>query len=166
MGWDAYNLVETIGAYLLAAGLLMVVVNLAVSRFRGARVGNDPWEGDTLEWATSSPPPPYNYAVIPKVTSPYPMWDRADREEDAANLARGRKVLEQGHETPATTSVDAEWDEILEMPSTSPWPPVLALAVSGIFTFLLLEQWIAAGIFVVASLAVLAAWHAKEPQVS
>jgi cytochrome c oxidase subunit I+III len=163
MGWDGYNLVETIGAYLLAAGLLMVVANLAVSRFRGARVGNDPWEGDTLEWATSSPPPPYNYAVIPKVTSPYPMWDRDDREEDVVNLARGRKVLEQGHETPATTSVDAEWDEILEMPSTSPWPPVLALAVSGIFTFLLLEQWIAAGIFLVAALAVLAAWHGKEP---
>jgi cytochrome c oxidase subunit I+III len=166
MGWDGYNLVETIGAYLLAAGLLMVVVNLAVSRFRGARVGDDPWGGDTLEWATSSPPPPYNYAVIPMVTSPYPMWDRADREEDAVNLAGGRKVLEQGHETPATTSVDAEWDEILEMPSTSPWPPVLALAISGIFAFLLLEQWIAAGTFVVAALAVLAAWHAKEPQVS
>jgi cytochrome c oxidase subunit 1/cytochrome c oxidase subunit I+III len=166
MGWDVYNLLETIGAYLLAAGLLMVVVNLAVSRFRGARVGNDPWEGDTLEWATSSPPPPYNYAVIPKVTSPYPMWDRADREEDTVNLARGGKVLEQGHETPATTSVDAEWDEILEMPATSPWPPVLALAVSGIFAFILLEQWIAAGIFVVAALAVLAAWHAKEPQAS
>jgi cytochrome c oxidase subunit I+III len=164
LGWTGYNLVESIGAYLLAAGLLMVAVNLAVSRFRGARVGRDPWEGDTLEWATTSPPPAYNYAVIPKVTSPYPMWDRDDREEDAANLSQGRRVLERGHETPASTAVDAEWDEILEMPASSPWPPVLALAISGVFAFVLLEQWIAAGIFVVAALVVLGAWHGREPQ--
>jgi cytochrome c oxidase subunit I+III len=164
MGWTGYNVVESIGAYLLAAGLLMVVVNLAVARFRGERVGNDPFGGDTLEWATTSPPPPYNYAVIPKVTSSYPMWEREDREEDTANLARGRKVLEQGHETPATTTVDAEWDEVLEMPSSSPWPLVLAIAISGMFTMVLLKQWIAAAVFVLVTLAVLAAWHGKEPQ--
>jgi cytochrome c oxidase subunit I len=164
LGWTGYNLVESIGAYLLAAGLLMVAANLAVSRFRGRRVGNDPWEGDTLEWATTSPPPPYNYPVIPKVTSPYPMWDPEDRDEDADNLAKGTRVLEQGHETPASTAVDADWDETLDMPSSSPWPPVLAIAVSGIFTFILLRQWIAAAIFVVAAFVVLAAWHGKEPQ--
>ncbi len=164
LGWTGYNVVESIGAYLLAAGLLMVFVNLAVSRFRGERVGNDPFEGDTLEWATTSPPPPYNYPVIPKVTSSYPMWDREDRREDLVNLAQGRKVLEQGHETPASTTVDADWDEILEMPSSSPWPPVLAIAISGVFAMVLLKQWIAASVFLVAVLVVLAAWHGKEPQ--
>jgi len=164
LGWTGLNLLETIGAYLLAAGLVIVVVNLTVSRFRGARVGNDPWEGDTLEWATTSPPPAYNYAVIPRVTSPYAMWDREDRDADIRDLARGERVFEQGHETPASTVVDAEWDEILEMPSSSPWPPVLALSLAVIFVFLLLRQWIPAAIFVVVSLAVLAAWHDKEPQ--
>src|ERR671937_571294 len=101
MGWTGLNLLETVGAYLLATGLLAVFVNLAVSVFRGARVGNDPWEGDTLEWATTSPPPPYNYAVIPRVSSPYAMWDRDDREADARALARGERTLERGHETPA-----------------------------------------------------------------
>jgi cytochrome c oxidase subunit 1/cytochrome c oxidase subunit I+III len=164
LGWTGLNLLETIGAYLLAAGLVIVVVNLTVSRFRGARVGNDPWEGDTLEWATASPPPAYNYAVIPRVTSPYAMWDREDRDADIRDLARGERVLERGHETPASTVVDAEWDEILEMPSSSPWPPLLALSLAVIFVFLLLRQWIPAAIFVVVSLAVLAAWHDKEPQ--
>jgi cytochrome c oxidase subunit I+III len=164
LGWTGYNLAESIGAYLLAAGLLMVAANLIVSRFRGAPAGNDPFEGDTLEWSTTSPPPPYNYAVIPRVSSPYAMWDREDREEDARNLLAGEKVLEQGHETPAVTSVDAEWDEILEMPSSSPWPPVLALAISGVFAMIILEQWIAAGVFLVAAFAVLGAWHGKEPQ--
>src|SRR5436190_1792005 len=163
LGWTGYNVVESIGAYLLAAGLLMVVANLVVSLFRGERAGPDPFGGATLEWATSSPPPAYNYAVIPKVSSPYPMWDAGDRDEDVANLAGGRMVLEQGHETPASTAVDAEWDEILDMPSSSPWPLVLAVAISGIFAFVLLEQWIAAAVFVVATLVVLAAWHGKEP---
>jgi cytochrome c oxidase subunit 1/cytochrome c oxidase subunit I+III len=92
------------------------------------------------------------------------MWDRDDREEDAANLAAGRMVLEEGHETPASTVVDAEWDEVLDMPSHSAWPVVLALALSGIFAFVLLQQWLAAAIVVVVALAILAAWHAKEPQ--
>jgi cytochrome c oxidase subunit I+III len=164
LGWTAPNLIETIGAYLLAAGLLMVVANLAVSLVRGEAAGNDPFGGDTLEWATTSPPPRYNFPVIPKVSSPYAMWDREDREEDARNLERGRKVLERGHETPASTAVDADWDEVLTMPSDSIWPPVLALALAGIFAFLLLKLWIVAGVFLLACLGVLAAWHGKEPQ--
>jgi cytochrome c oxidase subunit I+III len=164
LGWTGYNVIESIGAYLLAAGLLMVAANLVVSLFRGEAAGRDPFGGATLEWTTSSPPPAYNYAVIPKVSSPYPMWDAADRDEDVANLAGGRMVLERGHETPASTAVDADWDEVLDMPSSSPWPVVLAIAISGIFAFVLLKQWIAAAIFVVATLVVLAAWHGKEPQ--
>ena len=164
MGWTGYNVIESIGAYVLAAGLLMVAVNLVVSCFRGSRVGNDPWEGDTLEWSTTSPPPAYNYAVIPRVTSPYAMWDREDREADVGDLAAGERVLEQGHETPAVTAVDAEWDEILEMPSSSPWPPVLALAISGVFAMVILKPWIAAGVFLAAAFVVLGAWHGKEPQ--
>jgi cytochrome c oxidase subunit I+III len=164
MGWTGLNLLETIGAFLLAAGLLMVVANLAVSLFRGEPAGNDPFGGDTLEWSTTSPPPAYNFPVIPKVSSPYAMWDREDREEDARNLERGRKVLERGHETPASTAVDADWDEVLTMPSDSIWPPVLALALSGIFAFALLRLWIVSGVFVLACLVVLAFWHGKEPQ--
>jgi uncharacterized membrane protein YjjP (DUF1212 family) len=92
------------------------------------------------------------------------MWDPADRDEDVANLASGRMVLERGHETPASTAVDAEWDEVLDMPSSSPWPVVLAIAISGIFAFVLMRQWIAAGVFVIATGVVLAVWHGKEPQ--
>jgi cytochrome c oxidase subunit I+III len=164
LGWSGLNLIESIGSYLLAVGLLMVIVNLAVSLFRGEAAGPDPFGGETLEWSTTSPPPPYNYPVIPRVTSAYPMWDREDREEDRENLQRGERVLELGHETPASTSVDAEWDETLQMPSSSPWPPVLALMLAGVFTFLLMKLWIVSGIFLLACLGVLAAWHGKEPQ--
>ncbi|HET9153218.1 MAG TPA: cytochrome c oxidase subunit I [Solirubrobacterales bacterium] len=164
MGWTGLNLIETLGAYLLAIGLLSVFVNLAVSLFKGEEAGNDPFGGDTLEWSTTSPPPEYNYAVIPKVSSPYAMWDTEDREEDARNLERGRKVLEQGHETAASTAVDAEWDEILDMPSNSAWPPLVALAMTGVFAMVLLQQWFAAAIFVAVLLCTVAGFHLKEPE--
>src|SRR4051795_2225394 len=64
-GWDAYNMSETIGAFILTLGLLMIFANLLWSRFRGVLAGPDPFYGGTLEWTTTSPPPPYNFAVIP-----------------------------------------------------------------------------------------------------
>src|SRR3954463_6131472 len=117
LGWETPNLIESIGSYLLGAGLVLVAINLAVSRFRGAPAGDDPWQGDTLEWATTSPPPAYNFPVIPTVSSPYAMWDVEDREEDQRRLARGEMTLETGHETPATTTLDAHLAEVLDMPS-------------------------------------------------
>jgi cytochrome c oxidase subunit 1/cytochrome c oxidase subunit I+III len=166
LGWGGYNLVETIGSYLLAAGLIMVVANLAVSLRRGAPAGNDPFGGDTLEWSTTSPPPHYNYAVVPRVTSPYAMWDREDREADARKLERGEQVLERGHETPASTVLDARFDEILDMPSESWLPIVTAAALSIVFVMLLLGHWVTAGAFGGLVLLILFAWHTREPQES
>ena len=164
LGWTGYNLIESIGAYLLAAGLLLVVVNLAVSLFRGAVAGSDPWEGDTLEWSTTSPPPAYNYAVIPRVTSPYPMWDREDRQEDAKRLVSGEGVLAGGHETPSSTVLEADWDEILEMPSESWSPVLLAAMLAGAFTMLLIGHYVIAAGFAALALVALGGWHWKEPQ--
>jgi cytochrome c oxidase subunit I+III len=164
MGWDSYNLTETIGAYILAAGLVLLVANLVVSYFRGAAASRDPFGGATLEWSTSSPPPPYNYAVIPTVTSAYPMWDVEDREEDLRKLGRGEMVLEGGHETPASTVLDANFDEILDMPSDSPWPIVSALMLTGIFAMLLTGHLVAMCVFLGLLAASVAGWHSVEPQ--
>jgi cytochrome c oxidase subunit I+III len=162
-GWGAYNLSETIGSFVLAAGLLLIFGNLVWSRFRGAVAGPDPFHGGTLEWTTTSPPPPYNFAVIPTVTSPYPNWDPLDREADLARLEQGVLTLEQGHETQATTVRDGYFDEILEMPAESPWPIVLAVAVTIVFVMLLTTHFVVAGVFVGVAALVLAAWHAGEP---
>jgi cytochrome c oxidase subunit I+III len=164
MGWTTLNLIETLGSYVLGLGLLLIAGNLVISYFRGAEAGNDPFGGDTLEWTTTSPPPPYNYPVIPKISSPYAAWDKEDREEDARRLAAGRRVLERGHETPASTVLDGEYDEILDMPSDSPWPPLLALALAVVFTMLLLGHWTTALVFLGLAAGLVAAWHWREPQ--
>jgi cytochrome c oxidase subunit 1/cytochrome c oxidase subunit I+III len=164
MGWGAYNLSETVGAFILTAGLLMIFANLVYSRFRGRPSGPDPFHGGTLEWATTSPPPHYNFPVIPVVRSAYPNWDVEDREADRARLRRGELVFDEGHETPAATVVDAVPDEVLEMPSESPWPIVLAACAAGLFVMLLVQLYVVAGVFALLGLLVLAAWHWKEPQ--
>ncbi len=163
LGWGPYNLIESIGSYILASGLLLVVLNLAISRFRGELAGPDPWEGDTLEWATSSPPPAYNFAVIPTVSSAYPMWDEDDRRHDARRLAASRGTLEQGHETPATTVLDAEPDEVLRMPAGSWWPISVAIVLTAVFTMLLTQHFVGAGIFALGVALVVGAWHLDEP---
>jgi cytochrome c oxidase subunit 1/cytochrome c oxidase subunit I+III len=161
MGWSLLNFIESVGAYVLAAGLLLIVGNLAVSLSRGPEAGNDPFEGDTLEWSTTSPPPPYNYPVIPTVTSAYPMWDKRDRELDNQRLDRGEGLLELGHESPATTAQDAVWDEILAFPSHSIWPPVSALTLAGVFAMLVMHHyWIAVGFLAAGGLSLIG-WHWK-----
>ncbi len=164
LGWTAYNLAETIGGFITLVGILLLLSNLLVSYFRGAEAGPDPWHGPTLEWSISSPPPDYNFAVVPKVSSAYANWDRGDREEDRRRLAEGTLVLGDGHRQVAVTPIDANLSEVVDMPHESPWPIVLALAVSLVFVMLLLQKYGAAAIAGVLCLAVLAAWHGKEPQ--
>ncbi len=163
LGWTAYNLAETIGGFVTLAGILLLLGNLFVSYFRGPPAGPDPWHGPTLEWTTSSPPPEYDFAVIPRVTSAYANWDPVDREADRLNLADGLLVLEHGHEQPTVTPVDGRLAEIAQMPHESPWPPVLALALALVFTMLLIGLYGVAGIMAIVCLLALVGWHSQEP---
>ncbi len=74
LGVSALNLVSTIGAFLIALSILIFLVNLWRSRTYGQPAPNDPWGGATLEWSVSSPPPVYNFSVIPTVASRLPRW--------------------------------------------------------------------------------------------
>ncbi|HJQ21376.1 MAG TPA: cytochrome c oxidase subunit I [Gemmatimonadaceae bacterium] len=79
-GLDGYNLASSIGAYIQALSGIIFGWNVFRSLRRGAVAGNDPWGAPTLEWSIPSPPPDYNFAVIPTVTSRYPLWDRTSPE--------------------------------------------------------------------------------------
>jgi cytochrome c oxidase subunit I len=91
---EIYNLISTIGSFILAVGILLTIINIVVSVRSGAKAGPDPWKANTLEWFTPSPPPRNNFDTVPRVRSVEPMKDirrqieRQDRRtEEAATPA-------------------------------------------------------------------------------
>jgi len=76
MGWNFWNLVATVGGFIIALGFLVFVINVLKSRKNGVPAGNDPWDARTLEWTTTSPPPPHDFDVIPQVTARDELWNR------------------------------------------------------------------------------------------
>jgi cytochrome c oxidase subunit 1 len=86
-GWQAMNIVSTVGAFLIGASTLPFMYNVLRSRRHGAAASADPWEGNSLEWWTSSPPPVYNFASLPPIRSERPVLDMRLEEQARARLA-------------------------------------------------------------------------------
>ena len=80
-GWESLNLIASVGVIFQAAGVACLIWNIIRTLRNGAPAGNDPWDAWTLEWATTSPPPEYNFAVLPEVRSSRPLWDLKHPED-------------------------------------------------------------------------------------
>ncbi|MDE3137284.1 MAG: cbb3-type cytochrome c oxidase subunit I [Acidobacteriota bacterium] len=80
-GWGIWNMIVTIGVFFQIVAVAIFVVNLIRSYYRGEPASNDPWDAWTLEWSASSPPPAYNFAVLPEVKSRRPLWDLKHPED-------------------------------------------------------------------------------------
>jgi cytochrome c oxidase subunit 1 len=95
-GLEVYNLMSSVGAYIQAVAVIIFVTNMIWSYRRGQLAGNDPWGAPTLEWSIPSPPPEYNYATIPTVTSRYPMWDIKSPEltKDVPHTREGERAID------------------------------------------------------------------------
>jgi cytochrome c oxidase subunit I+III len=124
-GWGTLNLLATIGASLLASSVLLFMINALYSARYGALAGPDPWGGPTLEWTTSSPPPPYNFRDPPAVDGRDPAWENTPETPVVVGLAAdAREVL-------VTTLHDATPDHRYRLPGDSIWPFLTALAVAA-----------------------------------
>jgi hypothetical protein len=158
LGWDTVNMVITVGAYLFAFGVLLFAINVWRSLRQGDRAGPNPWDAPSLEWATASPPPAYNFAVIPTVASRYPLWeDRLTGHEGRSSTGEGM-LLDNGRETIGTSALDAVPDVILRMPGDSFAPLLLSLALAISFAGMLIHSWWVFGLAIACSAVAATAW--------
>jgi heme/copper-type cytochrome/quinol oxidase subunit 1 len=135
LGLELPNLLSTIGAFVVACAVLIFVVNGFVSLFRGAIAPANPWDAASLEWATPSPPPPYNFAHTPVVESRTPLWDI----NGELPVVTGLRVDEK--EMLLTTVVAAAPDLREPIPEPSLWPFIASVAVGIFFVASIFSPW-------------------------
>ena len=158
LGWDAYNMIESAGALLFALGVVIFAWNVLRSRTRGKVAGPNPWDAGTLEWSMPSPPPPYNFAVLPTIGSRHPLWEDRLAEGSQRSILHSGPLLDNGRETFATSPLDAEPTAVMRMPEDSWLPLGLAVALGVVAYALLFSVWWLAVAGVVAAAIVVIAW--------
>jgi len=159
LGFDGLNLISTVGAFILAAGLLVVLVDILRPRGKQPVVERNPWNAGTLEWVQEMPGEDWGIRSIPEVTSRYPIWDQPDiiREID-----EGRGYLpdaEEGlRETVVTTVVEARPIQCLRLPGSSFLPMAAAVTLGGFFVFGTFHAWWPAMLCLALAVAVFVVW--------
>ena len=155
-GWGEMNKLATIGAFTMGVSVLIFGINVLWSRKNGLRSDN-PWDGSTLEWTTTSPPPSYNYLLLPTVTGRAPGWENTEQTPVVTGLSLTHREL-------LTTSImDAIPQHRYEISPDSIWPLILALVVGADMVWLIFNPWAyPAGIF--AGLVVLAFWFWRDSE--
>jgi cytochrome c oxidase subunit 1 len=124
-GFEIPNQIETFGSLIVAVSIALFVLNVLLSWRNGEVPGNDPWDGHTLEWATTSPPPPHNFDAIPVIRSRRPVWD----------LKYGGGVGAEDLTAPRDTKAAGSSDEDphqhdIHLPPPSFYPIVVALGIT------------------------------------
>jgi cytochrome c oxidase subunit 1 len=187
-GWDVWNLVSTIGSFVIALSILTFCINVLKTRRSTQDVGPDPWDARTLEWSIPSPPPEYNFKEVPLVTSRDEVWHRKYTEDENGRSVRREVTLEQpalpgtevepsteahegpdhmqgdeGHGDPDHGDADHEEHEPhIHMPSPSYWPLITAFGMPVLAYGMVYKTW---GVAILGGLTIfgsLYAW-ALEP---
>ena len=134
-GWEPLNMLVSAGAFVIATSMVVLIVNIVRSVRQGEMAGANPWGAPTLEWAIPSPPPHYNFAVVPTVRSQYPLWDENGHVVEPPELP--------AHEEPL-------------MPSPSYWPIVLAFAITMVAGGLIVwREHAIAGLTIISAMGLL-----------
>ncbi|MEA2716333.1 MAG: cytochrome c oxidase subunit [Actinomycetota bacterium] len=143
LGWEGLNVMVSLGSLIFALGTGITLVNWLWSRRKGQLAGDDPWGADSLEWSTTSPPPEYNFASVPLVASPHPLWDQvplpylgSGDDEETKGLGPEGAVARQ---TPVTSGIDTGPEGNLSIPGETYLPLLVAVGLAVVFLGLLVN---------------------------
>jgi cytochrome c oxidase subunit 1 len=157
--WGGMNMLATLGAVVLALGILAFMVNVLWSRRFGRVPGDNPWGAGTLEWAAASPPQPYSFEYPPTVRGREPLW------EDPASTPVVTGLATDTREVLVTTPHDAEPHHRHHMPDDSIWPFLAALVVGATFVGLVFTPWAFVAGFVGLLVTLMGwFWPSHEPE--
>ncbi|MEN2977835.1 cbb3-type cytochrome c oxidase subunit I (plasmid) [Tistrella bauzanensis] len=155
-GWDWLNLVSSVGAFVMAAGVLVVVWDLLRPGKRAAPP--NPWKAGTLEWSTMDDEA-WGVRSVPHVTSRYPLWDQPGISDE---IDQGRGYLPDAaagrRETLITSVLDAEPEQVLRLPANSFLPMLAAIFVGFSFIGATFHWWMPALISGVIGIGVIIVW--------
>ncbi|MDX8449951.1 cytochrome c oxidase subunit I [Mesorhizobium captivum] len=134
-GWGGANLFISLSSLVLFAGFALFFANMVLSLRNGRAAGDNPWDASTLEWATTSPPPSYNFAHLPVVTHREPLW----ADPDTLSVVEGLRV--DAREVLGGTVADAVPQLRVPSSGNSIWPLLSAIAVGGTFFSSIYTPW-------------------------
>jgi len=159
-GWSALNMTITVGAFILGVGLLLNFINFLWSAKYGEVAGRNPWNADSLEWMTESPPPAYNFLHLPTVATRHPLWDEHDEEDDPD----GSRIYGEDRYTLSTSWLDGVPFALSFIPRPSLKPFLASVGLLVLFGALVFTQmWVVLGSFLFVLLMV-ALWLRPTPE--
>ncbi|RRV12093.1 cytochrome c oxidase subunit I [Pseudomonas saudiphocaensis] len=159
LGWDIPNLVSSIGSFIMAIGIGTILLDIVLHFRFGQPAKKNPWNADTLEWATSLPPSPYNFVSLPDIDSRHPLWKDPDLPDSIARGEHALTVIDHGRrETWGVDPLTGKAREIVHLPGNSWLPFIASLFLTALCLSLLSKAYWIALIATLATLVVLFRW--------
>ena len=139
-GWGMLNMISSIGAVLITLSVIIFLINVFYSTKKGTLAGNNPWAASTLEWATPSPPPSYNFLHIPVVHAQEPLWE-TPQEIKRLQPSYVIGIAPDMRQVLVTTVLDGKPDIKPLFPEPSIWPFITAVMTTGLFVTSIFTPW-------------------------
>ncbi|MGR4069427.1 cytochrome c oxidase subunit I [Billgrantia sp. C5P2] len=159
MGWDIYNLISSVGGFMMSAGVALLILDVALHFRFGRKAPQNPWNADTLEWAMPKPPTPYNFVSLPRLETRHPLWDHPELPRTITEGRHGLNTIDHGRrETWGSDALTGKLREVVHLPTNSWWPFFAALALAAVCILLLVRLYPLAGVASLVAIVFLLRW--------
>lgn len=159
LGWDWFNLISSVGGFILVIGFAVIILDVILHFRFGSKAPQNPWNADTLEWATATPPGAYNFISLPTIKTRHPLWEHPELPDTIAEGKHALAELDHGRrDVLGTDPVSAKVREIVHLPTNSWIPLQVALAIALVCISLLTGSYLLALLAAVVTLVMVLRW--------